>query len=504
MSRYARIARAVTIGYPFQVAVALTALLLTPFLLGRLGVDDYGRWLVLFQVLAMFGLLDLGVTAVLPREVARTSGTKGAISIAEVVGQALWLVILQTPLVCLIAGGVWLGVTAKKPELASPLAVILIAFVLQYPCRIFAAVLTGLQDVVFCGILQVVSWLTATVLTVALVFAGWSLTALATGWAAGQLMSCLLAWWRLRLCFPEALGRTQWPGWSALYSHVGASIWTTLRQLSQFLLNGSELLVLDYLVGPAAVVVYSCTVRLISLLNNQPYILATAATPAIAQLQGIGDRDGLWRACRALGLGMILLSGAFAIVVLASSGAFVPLWVGADKYAGPTLVLAAVVVMVARHWVFTLSQIVFALGYDSRLGFTAIADGVLTVVATYAWVSFVGVVGVPLGSLTSLVFTNGLIGILTLASAEGVSPARVVLWAMPWLLRFLVVAIPVAAASFFPDASKAVVAAGLLIGGLVVYVALTLPLLGREPLRGYRDRVIAAVRGKIGLPAIST
>lgn len=499
MSRTSQILKAVSIGYGFQAVTAFTGLVLTPFMLGWLGIDSFGRWLVVLQMLTLLGLLDFGVIAVLPREVACASGKNDLRSVANVVRRAMWLVLLQMPAVSLIAAIVWFLLTHRKPELENPLALILITFVLQFPFRLPAAVLVGLQDLGFTGLLQAISWLLTTVISVVLVYMGWGLTALAIGWAIGQGVSCVMAWCRLRISFPEVGGGMGWPGWPALAAHLGPSFWTTLRQLAQFLANGAELLVLDWVAGPAVVVVYSCTVRLIAFVNTQPYLLVTAATPSVAQLQGTGDRERLWRACRALGLGMMLFSGALAIAILAITASFVPLWVGADKYAGPAVVLLAVTVMVARHTIFTFSQIVFALGYDSRLAITSVADGVVTVIATCAWVSAVGVIGVPLGSLTSLVLTNGIVGVLTLAAAEGVSPLKAVLWAVPWLVRFLLVATPIAIASFTEAAGRPTFAVAMLVSGLLTYCGLTLPLLGREPLRGYRSRFLAAVRKKVGL-----
>jgi O-antigen/teichoic acid export membrane protein len=253
--------------------------------------------------------------------------------------------------------------------------------------------------------------------------------------------------------------------------------------------------------GPAAVVVYACTTKILALVMNQPYLIATTALPAVTEIQATGERDRLWRACRALGLGILLVSGGLAVAVLAVNGAFVPWWVGPEQYGGPTLTLLAVVAMIARHWTFTLLQTVFALGHDRRLAVTALADGLVTVASMVGWVAAVGVIGLPLGSLTGLVLTNGPVAVLTLAAEEGVSPLRVLRGAVPWLVRFLAVGGPVAAASFSPHASDPVFAAGLLAAGVIGYVVLCLPLLGREPLRGYREQAIATLRRKLGFRA---
>ena len=118
-----------------------------------------------------------------------------------------------------------------------------------------------------------------------------------------------------------------------------------------------------------------------AVLNNYPYQLVTSALPAVAELRAGGDRDRLLRACQALGLGVMGLSGAMAVFLVAITPAFVPWWVGPDQYGGPTLTLLAVLAMVVRHFVFALGQMVFALGYDQRLAWAGLGDGVVTVSA---------------------------------------------------------------------------------------------------------------------------
>lgn len=503
MSRTGRISRALTLGYGYQAVVMVVGLWLTPFFLAHLGVADYGLWLVVGQVLGYLGLLDLGVTAILPREVAAASGSADrAERVPEVVRRASWLVWLQAPVAAVVAAAAWAGVGAARPELAGPLAVILTTYVLLFPLRVFGAVLAGLQDLAFAASIQSAGWVVTTVTSVGLVVAGAGLYALAAGWAAGQLTTAAAGWWRVRARFPEARPRGGWPGWAGLRQFLGGSLWASVRTVAQLLLNGTELIVLGWALGPAAVVLYVCTTKLVAVVTNQPYLAVASALPAVAELRAGGDRDRLWRACRALGLGMMLVSGALALAVIAVTPAFVPRWVGPDQYAGPTLTLLAVLVMVARHWTYTMLQTIYALGYDRRLALVAMADGLTTTAATAGWVMATGVIGVPLGSLTGLVLTNAPVAVWTLAAIAGVSPLRVVGWSAAWAIRFGVVFVPVAALTFSPDAGSIPVAAGLLLGGLAAYAALAYPLLNREPLRGYRDQMLASVRRKLRLTPI--
>ena len=70
MTRTRRVMRGLGVSYVSQVVLALVGLWVTPFLLGRLGQEQYGLWLVATQLLAYLALTDLGIVALLPREVA--------------------------------------------------------------------------------------------------------------------------------------------------------------------------------------------------------------------------------------------------------------------------------------------------------------------------------------------------------------------------------------------------------------------------------------------------
>ena len=69
-------------------------------LLRHLDQHDYGLWLLTAQVLFYLALTDLGVVALVPREVAFTTGRaaeKAAEELRQLVGETTRLVIWQMP-----------------------------------------------------------------------------------------------------------------------------------------------------------------------------------------------------------------------------------------------------------------------------------------------------------------------------------------------------------------------------------------------------------------------
>ena len=74
MTRTRRFLGGVTVGSLQLVLATVVGLWMTPFLLHRVGQGVLGFWLVMQQLLGYVLLLDLGVNALLPREVAFATG----------------------------------------------------------------------------------------------------------------------------------------------------------------------------------------------------------------------------------------------------------------------------------------------------------------------------------------------------------------------------------------------------------------------------------------------
>ena len=89
-----------------------------------------------------------------------------------------------------------------------------------------------------------------------------------------------------------------------------------MSQVAQVLLNGTDLLVIGALLGPAAVVPYACTGKLVTLLANQPQLFMQTALPALSELRTSAPRARLFQVSTSMSQLLLLCSGAIACVVL--------------------------------------------------------------------------------------------------------------------------------------------------------------------------------------------
>src|ERR1700682_272110 len=281
MSRTRRFLGGVSLGYANQVLLTVVGLWLTPFLLRRIGQHDYGLWRVGAQLLAYLSLMDFGIMALLPRATAYAMGRAGSVVEAkylpEIIGRTAWLVLCQTPFVALAAAILWLTIPGDWGALRVPIGVVMLAFVLSFPWRIFQAVLQGLQDLPFLGKLNIAAWFCGTAITIGLVFAGEGLYSLAFGWVVTQFTAACLCYLRLRRKFPNTLPhRLPSLSWLTVRSQLTQGFWVSVAQVAQVLVSGTDVLIIGTLLGPLAVVPFACTSKLIGVLANQPQMLMQA------------------------------------------------------------------------------------------------------------------------------------------------------------------------------------------------------------------------------------
>ena len=487
-NRTTRYLGGLTAGLANHVLTLLVGLWLTRFALSRVGQDGYGLWLVGLQIMGYFALADLGVVAVLPRQTAFVTGRTGRSpgELAALVGETARLVLWQMPLVLLGAAIVWLLIPGAWEPLRPALAIVLVAFVVGFPLRLFGAVLNGLQDLAFLGAAQLAVWTTSTGLIVALLYAGHGIRALAWGWALTQLLPPAIHAARLARRFPEALpSRLPRLGLAAAREHLGRALWVSVGQLAGVLNGGIDLLVIGAVLGPAAVVPYACTAKLIQVAANVPMMVSHMAGPALSEMRTGAGRERLLTVANALSQAVLFASGAIACVVAVVNGGFVGWWVGPHLYGGLGLTVLFVALMLVRHWGTTVVFAVYSFGHERRLALTGLAEGLVTATATVLLVRGLGIAGAPLGALVGAICVTLPAVVPVLARETGASVGALLGALAPWAARATVlVGAGVAWQRLAPPRSFPAVAAAAIAAALV-WTAIMAPLALRPPLRPY-------------------
>jgi O-antigen/teichoic acid export membrane protein len=267
-----------------------------------------------------------------------------------------------------------------------------------------------------------------------------------------------------------------------------------VAQVAQVLLNATDVVIAAKMLGPAAVVPYVCTGKLIFVLAHQPAMLMQVAAPGLSEMKTSESRSRLFDVCTSLSQAMLMFSGAIALVVVVVNQGFVNLWVGADQYGGFLLTVLLLVTMVVRHWSTTVVYSIFSFGYERRISLTTLMDGGVTALASVVLIRSFGLIGIPIGSLLGACFVSLPANLVPLARENGVSVGKLVEPLWPWCWRFVLLFAVAATATKvgMPKSLPALVLIG--VGTGVLYLAVMLPTALRLHLGKYLRPRIFEVR----------
>ncbi len=485
MTRTRRVAGSVALSLMSQVVAMVVGLWLTRFILDRLGQSTFGLWFIILQALGWLALTDLGVVGILPRQVAFATGKDApAGALGELASRATRLVLWQWPGVMALCAAAWFLVPVSGAG-RQALGIVLLSFAVAFPLRVFGAVLQGLQDLVFLGWVQFAAWALGTAVTVGGLVAGLALNALALSWGVMLLLPALVLWRRLAARFPEAVPR-RLPrlSWADARQYLARAWWVALGQLSSVLASGADVLIIGLVVGPAAVVPYVLTLKLVAVIGNWPMTMAHASGPALSQMRAGESREDLRRATGALAAAVLTASGAVACVIMAVNESFVGWWVGADQYAGTWVTLLGIALMMLGHYGSTIVYTVYSFGHERRLALSGIVQGVVTAAAAWGLVRLLGPAGAILGGLVGV---GTLLPLLlpTLAADTDATVRRLVVAVLPFGARVLLALAAAAALGrvIEPRSLPGLALAAVL--AVAVYAAVMLPAVLRPPLREY-------------------
>jgi O-antigen/teichoic acid export membrane protein len=443
MSRARRAIVAASFTYvQFGLAI-VSGLILVPLLLSRLGARTYGLWLVSGELLGYAAMLDLGVLALLPWLVAQADGAKDQQAVRRLLVHGFALGTLAGVAVTGLAAVVWwmaptvLRLTeGDRAMLAGPLGVVVVATAVTYPARIFNAVLVGLQDFRFTGLLAVVQVALNVTMTITLLLSGYGLYALAAGVVVPSAVTTVASLIRLRLARPDLLRDWPWPTRAGMLSVVPEGLGAWLSTLGWQMAAASHGLIIAFLGHAELVAVYACTAKLSQLLFQLSRVLPDSGLVALAQLRGEGQRDRIQNGVMTILRLHLVLSGAAAAVLLAFNPAFVRWWVGAGLFGGLTLngVLATSLVLTSLTHGLVCSTAV--LGNRLVVGGVTLVYGLLNLALAAGLGAVWGLLGVAAAPVVSGLLTTLPLGLRLLGPVTGLSVHRLAtdLW-IPWLMR---------------------------------------------------------------------
>jgi O-antigen/teichoic acid export membrane protein len=409
----------------FAAGIAVT-LVSVPLTIDRLGARVYGIWLASGEALAYVAFLDFGILGVLPWMVAEADGRGERNEIRRLIvhGLAAGAIAGVAAIVIGAAGWMLFGVrlsAADRAALAGPFTLLVALTAVTSPLWVFAAVLAGLQDATFNGIVGAARVILGGALTLGLLLAGAGLYALAIGAAVPALVVLLASALRLRRTAPDLLRHWPSPSAAGLRYLVREGLGGWIGAFGWRLVNAGHNVVIAYLGLPELVPVYACTSRLSQLLTQLGWVVPDSGAVGLAQLQGEGRHDRVRTIVDSMLRLYVLVGAVVAAAVLAFNPAFVTSWVGAELFGGVWLNVLLAAGALGAAMAHGLSVVVSVLGDRLKIGIAVLAQGAVQVAIALLLGLALGLNGIAIASLLSAAVTVIPVGIFLLYGATGVS-----------------------------------------------------------------------------------
>jgi O-antigen/teichoic acid export membrane protein len=401
----------------FVVAI-IAVFMLTPFIIERVGMEDYGLWALALAVSGMLGLMDFGLATAAVKYVAEHTA-RGDIEGRNRVISTLLTCYLSIGGVALVIVSIYAfgtydatstdGITGREDfRILCVMVGLMVA--LGFPLSLFRAALTGSGNMFLSNLAEIIMTLSYTSLSALFLINGSGLAGLPIAQAIGMSMGLgMLVWLSYRKL--DGLKLTlSFKGLRDSRDLLAFSGWAFVANAAVLLIMRMDPILIKAMMPLSAVAIYAVAAKIAEyalLLNKQ---FSNALMPMISQAHGAGSSNTVQqvltngtRYLMALAMPMLVLIAIYADLLLT-------LWLGAGfEDAVPVLQTLAVAVGCS---VLQLNA-ANVLGMTGKHRFVASAMGMsatINLVITLILLPRIGLLGAAIGSLSAaLIIETGVI-----------------------------------------------------------------------------------------------
>ena len=472
-----RVLRGVVSNYAGQAVTIGTWILLTPFILARLGPATYGLWALVSSVIGYGALLDFGIGGAVIKYVAEYRA-RGALDEARaLIATALQLYTALGVFGALLAivlapfFPVLFRVSAQDSAIASQLVLLMgLTLGISLPCSTASAVLAGLQRYDLVNLFTLFWTLASALGTVIVLLVGWGLL----GMIAINLPIMLV----LQLALIRTLRRIEPElhfGWRGAERQLRRSVLAYsssvfIIQAAGQLQTKTDEIVIGITLPVSAITPYSLARKLSEAAQIVANQFMKVLLPLASELHATDDRTRL-RILYVLSTRLTLaIALPIACVLIFLSRSLLTLWVG-PVYAGNAhlvVILTIASVFVTSQW--PAGHILQGMALHRTLALMALANGSLNLVLSIALAPRFGLTGVAFATLIPAVLESLFLVLPYALRSVQVTPAEA--WravGLPTLIPIIPTTLVVWGLSSIVSGASIIALTAVAAAGLIVY-----------------------------------
>ena len=399
----------------------IQGVVLVPLYLRYIGGIQYGQWLALGSIVAMLGLIDLGVTSLATQRTAFFHGRSDMKSVGSLIGTIILfdLIIAACILVGGFAASFWLpqyvgaaGEQARILQLALQFATIDVALMLL--ANMSGALLFGIQKPAAHMGGMLIATAVSIALTVIFLFQNWGILAIACGSLARPVIALTINIFALVCNFRPVLNRSKLKFDPAITkSFFWSALWLGPSKIAEAMTSQLDNLVVIKILSPLDVTILNLTRKAAEMAIQVVSRISASLMSGLAHLKGSGDEVKIRSTIGVLFLVSGYAASGILCEVLILNEAFVSLWVNSSMYAGAGVTLLLCIYGILKMLRLTTYNVVFAHGDVRTTSLSSMLEAVIQLVLGILFCKFWGIAGVVAASIIA-VTVGGLIQSLAL------------------------------------------------------------------------------------------
>lgn len=409
MSERAQVARNAASAYGGRALLALSALLLTPYLYRTLGEAGFGTWSVMFTLWTILEVFEFSFASALVKYVSEYRGRGDRRAMEAALGVTLALMTALGVVAFALAGlaAVALGGLIDAPlqdDFQLGMLCLGATMLVRYPCSAYSAVLRGQQRYDLFQGAQSVLVVGSALGAVVAVELGTGVLGIAVAWSCAAIVAGLTSVLLLHRTDPGLSLRPRLATRAVRGGILRFSSLVLLAESMVFVAQRMDVVVIVALRNAAAAAPYAAAVKLQSGVQALTLPLTSFLMPMISELAARGDRHEVVRRVS------LATRVSFQVTVPVAAGIalfaeeLTRIWLGADR----TSAIVAIVWVLMLGQIVTLAtaptlQALVGLGRVRATAALAVTEGVLNLALSVTLVALYGAVGAALGTL----FTSG-------------------------------------------------------------------------------------------------
>lgn len=396
------------------VVNVFSALILSPFVIRKLGDENFGLWALSTSLAEYYWIMDLGFRSATLKYSAHYRALNENDRVNEILNTALFFSACIGPvlLVATFLGAPYVSSmrNVRNPLFGNLLIIVVSAWVLGSLFNVFSSCLEGFQRFDLTNKIYLAGTAVRAFGTLALLLAGYGVLEMALVVLAAQAVVHLLSYLAFRRVFPPLRFSKRFVKLSALRTMLSYGAHSIVAQAAQRVLNQGGPVMIGMFLPTRFVGYYTAPSRLLDYVvdgigrignvsnPNAAEMTAHKASDRLAQLGAITNRYSL-----ALFLPVPIFLGAYAPPLLEK-------WLGAQFGAqcAPVLLALLAGITVALAGQSNSVSILYGMGRHQRYARALLAEAVITVSAVALVVRPFGITGVALVVSTTMLLNRGL------------------------------------------------------------------------------------------------